>query len=107
MEETSSFAQPEKFAEHPEDDLCCGHMGRAEALLYASRSLGDERFLKVARALAIQVTERARTGGSYRVTAARGSEHFSPSLFQGHAGIGYTLLRLARPGALPCPLLLE
>ena len=107
MEETRTFARPETFAEHAMDDLCCGHMGRAEALLYASGRLGDESLLEAARALASQVAGRARTNGSYKVTAARGTEHFSPSFFQGHAGIGYTLLRLARPGALPCVLLLE
>lgn len=107
LEETRQFATAEIFAEHPADDLCCGHMGRVEALLYASQQLADPGLEDAARTLAWRVVERARDGGAYTLTAARGSASFAPSLFQGLAGVGYTLLRLARPGALPCLLLLE
>ncbi len=107
LQETRWFAEEEKFSKYPADDLCCGHMGRVEALLYASRRLADESLLKDALVLADRVVRRAQERGTYTVTAARGTDHFSPSLFQGYGGIGYTLLRLARPEALPCLLLME
>lgn len=107
LTETREIASAEIFAQHSADDLCCGHMGRAEALLQASHQLADPSLLEAAREIARQTVDRARDNGGYTVTAARGSRHFSPSLFQGHAGIGYTLLRLARPGELSCLLLLE
>jgi lantibiotic modifying enzyme len=105
--ETRWFAEAETFSQYPADDLCCGHMGRVESLLYASLRSRDEGLMEDARTLADRVIRRARDKGTYTVTAARGTEHFSPSFFQGYAGIGYTLLRLARPGVLPSLLLLE
>jgi lantibiotic modifying enzyme len=108
LEETRSFSDAGIFAAHPADDLCCGHMGRIEALLYASRQLSNESGLReAADTLAYRVIQRAQDRGSYTLSAARGKDYFAPSLFQGHAGIGYTFLRLARPGDLPCLLLLE
>lgn len=108
LDETCSFADAEKFMAHSADDLCCGHMGRVETLLYASQQFGDEAVLRqAAHTIAHRVIERARAKGSYTCSAARGTEHFSPALFQGTAGIGYTLLRLAHPEDLPCLLLLE
>jgi lantibiotic modifying enzyme len=53
------------------------------------------------------VWRQARRRGRYDVAAARGTHRFSPTLFQGVAGIGYTFLRLARPADLPSIALLE
>ncbi|MFL6292914.1 MAG: hypothetical protein ACJ759_18630 [Thermoanaerobaculia bacterium] len=54
-----------------------------------------------------RVCQRAEVRGGYQLSAARGTEIFAPSLFQGLAGIGYTLLRVAEPERLPSLLLLE
>ena len=54
-----------------------------------------------------RVLQRAREKGSYALSAARGTAEFCPTLFQGCAGVGYMLLRLARPQDLPCLLLFE
>lgn len=89
------------------DDMCCGNIGRVEVLHSLSRRLGDSGLLEIARRLASQVVARAEQTGGYRLTSARGRDLFDPSLFQGAAGIGYTLLRLADPEALPCLLLME
>jgi len=96
-----------RFAEQGADDLCCGHMGRIEVLLEAALRLQNPRLLDTARSLATRLVLRGRTDGRYRISAARGSRAYSPALFQGEAGIGYTLLRLARPESLPCLLLLD
>jgi lantibiotic modifying enzyme len=99
-------ANPRVGAEGP-DDLCCGHMGTIELLIEAHRRLGDAESLEAARKLLRRILERARSQGRFQVSAARGTDVFAPLLFQGLAGIGYTLLRLAEPKALPCLLLLE
>jgi lantibiotic modifying enzyme len=94
------------------DDLCCGHMGNVEVLLSAALSLGQRRWYDVARRLMANVQERALEGAEdggfcYRLSAARGTGHFAPSLFQGIAGVGYMLLRLAAPLRVPCVLTLD
>ncbi len=89
------------------DDLCCGHMGLIELLLSAQERLGDSDSGEAAHALMDRVQQRKQKRGRYDLSAARGSELFAPSLFQGIAGIGYTLLRLASPQSLPCLLLME
>jgi lantibiotic modifying enzyme len=99
-------AAPRSGADGP-DDLCCGHMGTIELLLEAHRRMGDSEALEAAQTLMARILERARAQGRFQLSAARGTDVFAPSLFQGIAGIGYTLLRLAEPEALPCLLLLE
>jgi lantibiotic modifying enzyme len=89
------------------DFLCCGDMGKADILLNAHEILGEEPLLGAAERIAARVVARSRdAGGSYRCFPP-GDERFSPSLFRGTAGIGYALLRLARPSSLPCVLALE
>lgn len=99
-------SSPECLAEGP-DDLCCGHMGRVELLLTSARELEDEEAGAAAGRLMSLVVGRAKKEGMYRLSAARGSTLFAPSLFQGISGIGYTLLRLTAPNDLPRILLLE
>jgi lantibiotic modifying enzyme len=89
------------------DDLCCGHMGLLELLLYASQKLGDKDAFDAALILMSRVQRQAETRGRYKLSAARGTDTFAPSLFQGIAGVGYSLLRLAAPEEIPCVLLLE
>ena len=97
----------EKAGDSGPDDVCCGHMGRAEVLLAAAGRQGSERWEQAALTLAGRIVRRARESGGYQVSAARGSRHFAPTLFQGLSGVGYGLLRLARPEMLPCLLLLD
>jgi type 2 lantibiotic biosynthesis protein LanM len=89
------------------DFLCCGDMGKADVLLDAYEILGEERLLAAAGRIAARVVARSRdAGGSYRWFAP-GDDRFSPSFFRGAAGVGYALLRLARPSSLPCVLALD
>ena len=81
------------------DQLCCGNFGRIELLVTAARTLGRPELLRHARELAAT----AGAGDGYGLHCGR--ELFNPALFQGLSGIGYELLRLARPEAVPSVLL--
>ncbi|HEU5373948.1 MAG TPA: type 2 lanthipeptide synthetase LanM family protein, partial [Ktedonobacteraceae bacterium] len=87
--------------------LCCGASGRAELLLTAAQRLGRPELVRAA----MQCMERVvsgvqRSGGGFLdAFFPRGLAHHS--LFQGTAGIGYTLLRLAQPEIVPSILLWE
>ena len=107
LELSCSYASEARFVAVEADDLCCGHMGRAEVLACASSILGDEELLMAGRTIAHHVWQRAKRKGRYVCSASRGTETFSPSLFQGAAGIGYTFLRLACPADLSSLLILE
>ncbi|MFP2928993.1 lanthionine synthetase LanC family protein, partial [Pyxidicoccus sp. 3LG] len=103
----AAFAQPEQLARGGEDDLCCGHMGRADVLLQARLVTGDAAWGAAAMSIAQQVWLQALARGRYNPSAARGSATFAPTLFQGVSGVGYGFLRLAFPEVLPSVLLLE
>jgi lantibiotic modifying enzyme len=105
LDQTAATA--ERLGDSGPDDICCGHMGRVEVLLAGAERQSSEQWELAALSLAGRIVRRGREGGGYRVSAARGSEHFSPGLFQGLSGVGYGFLRLARPETLPCLLLLE
>ena len=50
---------------------------------------------------------RAERAGAFALHPLLPAGAFSPGLFQGSAGIGYALLRLARPDLVPSVLLWE
>jgi type 2 lantibiotic biosynthesis protein LanM len=86
------------------DHLCCGNMGRVEFLLTASRKLSRPELLEDAMQIASQVVARANQKGHFGYGPIL---TFHPGFFQGAAGIGYELLRLAYPDQLPSVLLWE
>jgi type 2 lantibiotic biosynthesis protein LanM len=86
------------------DHLCCGNLGRIEFLFTAGRKLSQPQLIETAMEQAAQVVARAKQKGGF----AYGSIlDFHPGFFQGAAGIGYELLRLAYPDQLPSVLLWE
>lgn len=87
------------------DHLCCGNLGRSEVLLVAGQKLSNPQCYKAAQELAAMVVQRAAKTGNYRLFNELPSSVFSPCFFQGMAGIGYQLLRLAYPQSLPSVLL--
>jgi type 2 lantibiotic biosynthesis protein LanM len=91
----------------PHDPPCCGNLGRAEVLLYAARRLAEPALREEALGIAGRVLQRAAGAGGFGCAPGAGADLADPSFFRGEAGIGFTLLRLAGPGELPCPLLLE
>jgi len=94
---TTALASP-----HMADHVCCGNMGRCEALFTTGRRLMRREAIEGARRLARVVIARARKAGHFCL-AANGFEYriFDPGFFRGVSGIGYTLLRLASPSSLP------
>jgi type 2 lantibiotic biosynthesis protein LanM len=89
----------------PRDHLCCGNMGRSEALLTAGIKLSRSEWVEEAVKLASQTAARAEKNGSFNLSFGHG--FYSPGLFQGTAGVGYHLLRLTQQAQLPAVLLLE
>lgn len=97
------------FARRPLDEadhLCCGNLGRVDLLVHAAEILKDEELLGDAEDLAAKVLDRAAADGRFRLM-------FHPHgaadvrLFPGLAGVGYALLRLVRPRALPTLLAMQ
>ena len=87
------------------DQLCCGAMGRTELLLSAARRRGRPELEHAALEIAGSVLRRAERSGSFGF-GLKGTVD-NPALFQGAAGIGYQLLRLAAPEKVPSLLLWE
>lgn len=84
------------------DHLCCGTMGRVEILHAAAARQSDGRNLELAKLGATLTLRRAqqRKAFSLQTDPVRNSV-FQPGFFRGVSGIGYTLLRLARPDVIP------
>jgi type 2 lantibiotic biosynthesis protein LanM len=89
------------------DHPCCGNMGRAELLLSAGQRLARPELEEAARVNAWRVVSRAERTGGFILHPMLPREVYNPSFFQGTAGIGYELLRMARPDLLPSVLLWE
>ena len=99
----TTLAAPDRELDH----ICCGNLGRVDFLLEAGKRLARPDLLDEARRRAGQIVRRAERMGTYRLHAHVQGMTDSPSLFQGTAGIGYELLRLAEPDRVPCVLLWE
>jgi lantibiotic modifying enzyme len=89
------------------DLMCCGTMGRLDFLVTASKQLARPDLAETARQRAGGVVARMRQRGSYYIHPLLPDGVYSPGFFRGTAGIGYELLRLARPDLLPSVLLWE
>ncbi|HTJ46378.1 MAG TPA: type 2 lanthipeptide synthetase LanM [Kofleriaceae bacterium] len=82
------------------DHVCCGNFGRIEAEALAGDVLERPALREAAARKAQALVDRADAlGGFSLLSPARAIAH--PSLYVGVAGVGYTLLRLAAPRALP------
>ena len=88
------------------DHLCCGNLGRVEVLLVGAQRLSRPDWRQVARQQATNIVARAKQTGAYQLFPNLPNSVFNPGFFQGTAGIGYQLLRLADDG-LPSILLWE
>jgi type 2 lantibiotic biosynthesis protein LanM len=89
----------------PRDHICCGNAGLIETMLVAGEKLANPESTEDAMQMAAKVLARAKRKGAFGVVFRNG--FFNPSLFQGAAGVGYQLLRLASPNEIPSVLLLE
>ena len=89
------------------DHLCCGNMGRIEAILYAALKTIDKALMNEAYEKAGFVIDRATKRGHYDIFADQTLDFFNPGFFQGLSGIGYEFLRLAYPEKFPSVLIFE
>ena len=89
------------------DNLCCGNFGRIEFLLAAAQRLGRPDLLERAQKHASILVRRASHLGNFHAVTNLPRQANNPGLYQGRAGIGYELLRLAFLKRLPCLLLWE
>lgn len=89
----------------PRDHLCCGNTGLMDTLCTAGERLSVDGWSRKARQLAAKTVARCNRRGSFSIAFENG--FFNPSLFQGTAGVGYQLLRLADPAKIPSVLLLN
>ena len=87
------------------DTVCCGVMGRVEALVVAAKELGDPVYLLEARKIGSTMLRRSQPPRSYELGWKNAP--YLASFHQGMAGIGYEYLRLAAPACLPSLLLWE
>ena len=77
------------------DHLCCGNLGLAEVLLVGSQYYERPDWRNTAFKKATSVIARAKQSGAYQLFPNLPNSVFNPGFFQGTAGIGYELLRLA------------
>jgi lantibiotic modifying enzyme len=89
------------------DHLCCGNFGRIEVLLVAAQKLARPQLLETAQKKAAWVVAQADKISAYQLFNNLPNSLYNPGHFQGTAGIGYQLLRLAYPKLLPVVLLWE
>jgi lantibiotic modifying enzyme len=87
------------------DTLCCGAMGRVEALVVASKELRDFLFLRHAHKIASFVL-RLSTDGTVRVVTKKNTLHCIVSA-RDVSELASEFLRLASPDSLPSLLLWE
>jgi type 2 lantibiotic biosynthesis protein LanM len=89
------------------DHLCCGNLGRIEVLLVAAQKLPQPELLDLTQKQTSWVVTRAGKNSYFHLIPNFHREFYNPGFFQGKAGIGYQLLRLAYPNSLPSVLLWE
>lgn len=97
----------QQFSLTPLDHLCCGNFGRMEVLLLAASKLSRSELGNTVQKQAAWVVARAKQVGAFYLFPELSGEIYNPGFFQGTAGIGYQLLRLAYPELFPSVLLWE
>ena len=89
------------------DHLCCGSFGRLDIQWTYGRYLRDEPVMASVRRDVGHLLSRHCEDSGFRLFVNAPIRVFSPGLFVGASGIGYTLLRLASNDALPSVLAFE
>jgi lantibiotic modifying enzyme len=86
------------------DHVCCGNMGRVEILFELGRRLNRPELVAAALDRAAQLVARAEQAGTFTLVSDPAIQIAHPGFHQGLSGIGYALLRLVEPDAVPCVL---
>ncbi len=87
------------------DHICCGICSRIELLLEAGNRLNKPKLIEEAIHLSSIIIRRAKEKGHYTFSGDTSGAVFSPGLFSGTAGVGYTLLRLLDYKNIPSVLM--
>jgi len=85
--------------------LCCGWGGAVELHLLAWRFLRHPRFERYVGRCLEELYELREATGDWVATWRRAPRYASNGFLKGRAGVGYLLLRVADPEAVPSPLL--
>ncbi|MBZ3765988.1 MULTISPECIES: type 2 lanthipeptide synthetase LanM family protein [Bacillus cereus group] len=85
--------------------LCHGDLGNSELFHVAGNVLGRPEWNRMAHAVGMNAIKEKQEIGKYKTGVGRHIE--IPGLFMGLSGIGYQLLRLAKPNQVPSVLTLE
>jgi lantibiotic modifying enzyme len=94
-----------EYSTEGRDHLCCGRTAGIDFLIEKSVRLGDKEALEFAkRGMRKLLNEKAQRG-RYCLVASDGKYLSNITLFQGTAGIGYEMLRLAAPQTIPSILI--
>lgn len=105
---TTALTTTQTFGLPTLDGLCCGNFGRIELLIAASQRLHQPHLGQMARLWSSVLIRRAKRRGGFQVLPQLPPQQaYNPGLFQGYAGIGYELLRVAFPDKVPSILLWE
>jgi lantibiotic modifying enzyme len=105
QEVETALENTQKYTGQSVDHLCCGHFGRIEVLLTAGQVLKRPQLIDIARQKATHLVQQAQQNRGYQLLGNLSSVAFHSGFFQGMAGIGYQLLRLAYPARFPVVLL--
>jgi type 2 lantibiotic biosynthesis protein LanM len=89
------------------DHLCCGAFGKIDVERYAVEALARLGQRRMPPETAAAVLKRAQIAAAFRLNPTISRNEFFPGLFQGLAGIGYSLLRLEAPQKFPNILAFE
>lgn len=87
------------------DHLCCGRTGGIDFLIEKAMRLDDTEAMECAKGLISTLLSEKRERGHYSLMNSDGRYVKNPTLFQGTAGIGYEMLRIAAPGIIKSVLI--
>lgn len=103
---TEVLEATQSFPEAKIDHLCCGNMGRISLGISIANAWGQKNLMKDSNLRLEQLIERV-LADRIVVSDTTADNSLFPGFFQGISGIGYELLRLNAPDALPNILLVQ
>jgi lantibiotic modifying enzyme len=98
-------ARGRRYSRKHFDHLCCGETGVIEFLSVELHASGEEHLGAAVSDRVNRICKRIAEGHSLKFPGAPAA--LAPGLFNGCAGVGYSLLRAAEPKALPRVLMFE
>ena len=94
-----------KESSETRDHLCCGRTGGIDFLVEKAMRLDDAEAMECAKEMISLLIFEKRERGHYSLMNSDGRYVKNPTLFQGTAGIGYEMLRVAAPAIIKSVLI--